>query len=145
MPDDATPEAVRPMRLEAYYYSFEPTGEEMVDRVLSAVACAGKAYHSTSSWSDEDCPPYEPFLRGDTCAAQIQNAAIDAAAEVTRLRAALATERRTVEELRVGLSEACDLCASLAEDAREYGSPPTEAIERWRTMATTKETTDGEA
>lgn len=77
------------MRLNAYYYSFEPTGVEEIDRILSAVACAGKAYHHTESWQDEvygldaegaKVPqPYEPFLRGWTVADWIQNAANDAA------------------------------------------------------------------
>lgn len=67
------------MRLNAYYYSFVPTGNEAIDRILSAVACAGKAYHHTGEWTDEIEEPYEPFLRGKTCAEWIQNAAIDAA------------------------------------------------------------------
>ena len=67
------------MRMRAYYYSFTPTGVEAIDRILSAVACAGKAYHHTDSWSDK-CDPYEDFLRGKTPAEWIQNAAIDAAA-----------------------------------------------------------------
>jgi hypothetical protein len=85
----------RPMRMDAYYYGFEPTGEECIDRVLSAVACAGKAFHHTQAWANEDCTDvamasrYEPFLRGNGAAEWIQNAAIDATAEVTRLRAAL--------------------------------------------------------
>ena len=42
-------------RMNAYYYSFEPTGCDPVDEILSAVACAGKAYHHTDSWDD---PPW---------------------------------------------------------------------------------------
>lgn len=49
-------------------------------------------------------------------------------AEVTRLRAALATERRTVEELRVGLGEATDAVCSLRSATRAD-------VERWRTLA----------
>ena len=66
------------MRLKAYYYEFEPTGVEEIDRILSAVACAGKAYHHTESWYDET-PSYELFFRGDNPIEWIQNAAHDAA------------------------------------------------------------------
>lgn len=37
----------------AYYYSLEPTGVEPVDSILKALAYAGKAYHSTSQWTDD--------------------------------------------------------------------------------------------
>jgi hypothetical protein len=67
------------MRLNAYYYSFHPTGDEMIDRILSAVACAGKAFHHTEDW-DTELHPYEDFLRGSTVVEWIQNAANDAAA-----------------------------------------------------------------
>ena len=68
------------MRLNAYYYAFEPTGVEAIDRILSAVACAGKAYHLTEDWG-EKTPPYEDFLRGECPIDWIQNAANDAAKE----------------------------------------------------------------
>lgn len=42
------------MRMNAYYYSFAPTGVEAVDRILSAVATAGKMYHSTEQWADRE-------------------------------------------------------------------------------------------
>lgn len=67
------------MRMRAYYFAFEPTGVEAVDRILSAVACAGKAYHHTESWRDET-PAYEEFFRGECPVDWIQNAANDAAA-----------------------------------------------------------------
>ena len=78
--------------MEAYYYSFESTGCEEIDRILSAVACAGKAFHHTDQWNDEiwdGTPedrrpdPYEPFLRGWTPIEWIQNAANDAAVAMT--------------------------------------------------------------
>lgn len=65
------------MRMNAYYYAFEPTGDAAIDRILSAVACAGKAYHHTDSWG-EKCDPYEGHV-GDTPIDWIQNAANDAA------------------------------------------------------------------
>ena len=39
--------------LEAYYYSFDPTGNDAIDRILMAVAWAGKAYHHTDMWNDD--------------------------------------------------------------------------------------------
>lgn len=72
------------MRLDAYYYGFEETGVPEIDRILSAVACAGKAYHHTESWGEEmtygtPTGAPEPFLRGKTPVEWIQNAAGDAA------------------------------------------------------------------
>ena len=40
------------MRMRAYYYSFTPTGCEPVDKILSAVASAGKGYHHTEDWGE---------------------------------------------------------------------------------------------
>lgn len=40
------------LRMNAYYYSFEKTGVVEIDRILSAVAMAGKAYHGTDQWGD---------------------------------------------------------------------------------------------
>lgn len=65
------------MRMEAYYYSFEPTGVPEIDRILSAVACAGKAYHHTEDWKDK-ANPY-PYHDGETPVEWIQNAANAAA------------------------------------------------------------------
>jgi len=39
-------------RLDAYFFSFEPTGVVEVDRILAAIARAGKAYHSTEMWDE---------------------------------------------------------------------------------------------
>ena len=66
------------MRLDAYYYGFDPTGNELIDRILSAVACAGKAYHHTEDWHETVDVPYEDFLRGECPQDWIQNAANDA-------------------------------------------------------------------
>lgn len=67
-----------PLRMNAYYYAFSSTGCYEVDRILSAVACAGKAFHNTDCWTDE-CAPYDGHV-GDTPAGWIQNAANDCAA-----------------------------------------------------------------
>jgi len=66
------------MRMKAYYYDFIKTGVPEIDRILSAVACAGQAYHHTEGWQDE-APPYDGH-RGDCPVDWIQNAANDAAA-----------------------------------------------------------------
>lgn len=69
------------LRFDAYYYSFEPTGVEQIDRILSAVACAGKAFHHTADWNDE--ADKRPGLDGTTPIEWIQNAANAAAKEWT--------------------------------------------------------------
>lgn len=68
----------KPLRMNAYYYGFTPTGMECIDRILSAVACAGKAYHHTDQWG-EPTPKYEECFRGDCPADWIQSMADDAA------------------------------------------------------------------
>lgn len=71
-----------PLRMNAYYYSFDPTGERVIDVVLSAVAWAGKAHHHTQYWTDTDL--------GESQVQQIQGAADNAAREVATLRARVA-------------------------------------------------------
>ncbi len=64
------------LRMNAYYYSFDPTGVPEIDMILSAVACAGKAYHHTDCWRDEcEWEPHE----GKSPVEWIQNAANKAA------------------------------------------------------------------
>lgn len=60
----------------AYYYSFDATGNEAIDKILHAVARAGKAYHNTSEWYEEDQYGGEPLV---SYAERIQIAANDAA------------------------------------------------------------------
>lgn len=69
----------QPLRMDAYYYGFEPTGVREIDVILSAVANAGKGYHHTRGWTDEDMGDQPPF-RGKSYVDWIQNAANDAAA-----------------------------------------------------------------
>lgn len=40
------------LRMNGYYIHFDLTGVVEVDRVLSAVACAGKGYHNTDGWTE---------------------------------------------------------------------------------------------
>ncbi len=65
-------------RLHAYYYAFDSTKCEPVDKILGAVACAGKAYHSTECWGDQT-PAYDDHT-GSHPIGWIQNAANEAAA-----------------------------------------------------------------
>lgn len=71
-------------RMEAYYYDFEPTKSAAVNKILGAVACAGKAYHHTQDWC-EKTSPYDDHT-GVSPAEWIQNAAIEAADEIERLK-----------------------------------------------------------
>jgi hypothetical protein len=45
---------VSDLRMNAYYYGFEKTGVIEIDKILSAVAIAGKAYHHTENWTNPD-------------------------------------------------------------------------------------------
>lgn len=67
------------MRMDAYYYAFDLTGCKSVDLILSAVACAGKGYHSTEFWND---PGHDD---GPSCIDQIQDAAKEAAKHIAEL------------------------------------------------------------
>lgn len=76
------------LRMHAYYFGFTPTGVELVDRVLSAVAHAGKGYHHTEDWLSNDIDDWDCF-RGGSYAGWIQCAASDAAASQRELLSAL--------------------------------------------------------
>ena len=78
-------------RMEAYYYSFDSTGCDPVDKILGAVACAGKSFHHTDDWYEHASP--QDDHTGGTPIDWIQNAAIEAAGEIERLRAAVAASR----------------------------------------------------
>lgn len=67
--------------MEAYYYGFDRTGVVDIDRVLAEVAWAGKAYHNTGSWNeDEDAG-------GETVVDRIQRTANEAATKIRELQA----------------------------------------------------------
>lgn len=61
--------------LNAYYYSFDPTGCDEVDAILEAVARAGKAFHCTSDWQEAD-------HTGEGVADRIQRVANELAAKL---------------------------------------------------------------
>lgn len=89
-PDAASHAAPRahPLKMNAYYFGFTPTGVELVDRVLSAVAHAGKGYHHTEDWAENNTENWDCF-RGHSYAEWIQRAAEDAAASQRELLEAL--------------------------------------------------------
>lgn len=66
------------LRMDAYYYAFDPTGVPEIDRILSAVAVAGKAYHHTEDWNEKPGLAWEGHV-GTSYVEYIQNAANDAA------------------------------------------------------------------
>lgn len=77
-------EALR-SRLDAYYYSFEETGVQVIDDLLHAVAWAGKASHHTSDWRDELwLTSYGPLRKGENWIALIQSLARDGADAIRR-------------------------------------------------------------
>jgi peptidyl-tRNA hydrolase len=86
-------------RMDAYYYSFDSTGVEVVDKILGAVACAGKAYHHTDDWMEET-NPYDDHT-GETPVEWIQNAAKEAAVRIEHLQKLL--EMRDVFIVKHGL------------------------------------------
>jgi hypothetical protein len=64
-------------RMDGYYIGFESTGDSYIDKILGAVACAGKAAHHTDGWND-DTRPYDDHTGRDPNE-WIQNAANEAA------------------------------------------------------------------
>jgi len=66
-----------PMRMDAYYYGFTPTGVDAIDRILCAVASAGRSFHNTEDWNNE-CGESN-FSIGNSPVEWIQNAANAAA------------------------------------------------------------------
>jgi len=86
------------IRMDAYYYGFSKTGERSVDVLLSAIACAGKAFHSTEDWLS-DCRTYEECHRGKTPVEWIQNAANDLAKEIKERRAPISVSDEVVEQM----------------------------------------------
>ena len=65
------------LNLNAYYYSFDRTGVLVIDRILAAVARAGKAYHHTEDWTDQ-------YPDGSPSQVELIQQAADSAAEEFR-------------------------------------------------------------
>ena len=96
-------------RLNAYYFGFDSTGSPAIDAILSAVAHAGKSYHHTEGWSDEDSRWGEDRSHVDV----IQAAAHEAAAQFAATEAARLTLRAQRDRV---LSVARDLVAAAPGD-----------------------------
>lgn len=96
MSDKHTPD----LRMDAYYYGFGLTGIHAVDLILSAVACAGKAFHHTDCWFDESTP-YEGHS-GSTPVEWIQNAGNAAAEQFAK-----------INSINVELLEVCEEFSAL--------------------------------
>lgn len=64
--------------MKAYHYEFDKTGFDTIDKILSAVACAGRAFHFTEDWNDEVEFGYGDH-EGTSPVEWIQNAANEAA------------------------------------------------------------------
>lgn len=76
------------LNLDAYYYSFEPTGVDAVDTILSAVANAGAGYHNTEDWREQRDDGSSPLSDMQTAAEKSAEAFRALLAEVERLRTA---------------------------------------------------------
>jgi len=85
--------------LLSYWFSFSETGSGCIDEILSQIARAGKAYHSTEYWTEsEDGDPSHADL--------IQDAAIRAANIIDRLADALTAANAREAALRKEAAEA---------------------------------------
>lgn len=89
------------MSFDAYYYSFEPTGNAAIDSVLEIVAQAGHGFHHTEDWRERynGLPSYEE---------QIQIAANKAALSIEAPVFANAAPGHYSELVRIGLKLLAD-------------------------------------
>lgn len=134
MSDMPTEERAASLRMDAYYYGFDETGVREVDLILSAVACAGKAFHHTSSWTADAYGGVPPAgHEGLTPLEWITNATTKAAAtireqgeEIERLTKERDEALSEVERLRESLCKLVkdadgELTASRSEAERLAG------------------------
>jgi len=122
------------LRMHAYYYGFDETQCYPVDKILSAVACAGKSFHNTEDW--EGKASSWPSHAGDSPIDWIQNAAIECAAYVGRIKiqledaqAAHAAQQKRVEELEAALILLIDT-ASMCDSWESFPSSSLEKAEQ---------------
>lgn len=83
--------------LNAYYYGFEPTGCDLVDAVLEQVARAGKAFHSTEDWNEEDTDGRSPAAKMQAAANASAQAILALIAENKKLRDEASTAKAQCE------------------------------------------------
>jgi len=124
--------------MDAYYYKFEETGADPIDKILGALICAG-AYR-TEYWNDYNTNSRDDYT-GNTPIERIQNAASEAAAYIDILKgqlkeaqlrelAALGQAQEHYEALQAArndaLAEAVNLVQKIMADyAAEKGSTKT--------------------
>lgn len=119
-----------PLRMDAYYFSFRPTGEVAIDRILSAVATAGKHFHHTQEWGES-----RTFTDGETEESCIQRAANEAAQALAAARQETAQQiAEKIEKAKWGLLDPTydfaardrnaivDECAALARETATKGT-----------------------
>ncbi|AAF80815.1 hypothetical protein [Pseudomonas phage D3] len=101
--------------LDAYYYGFDPTGCDLVDSVLEQVARAGKAFHSTDDWNEEDLDGLSPVDKMQAAANASAKTILALIAEVEHLRKDAARYRwlrdsctRQYDDMRRRLDAAAD-------------------------------------
>lgn len=95
-PQDATRES---LSMVAYNYSFEPTGNLVIDRILSAVARAGKASHDTEYWGDRS--------NGESYIDEIQNFANEAAIITTKIQDTLSNKNGDAARCQIAALKQC--------------------------------------
>lgn len=113
--DKGASEGAIDLRMNAYYYSFSKTGCYGVDRILSAVACAGKAFHNTDCWTEE-CAPYDGHV-GETPIDWIQNAANDCSAD---FKSAYEAGRKAERERCADICEQNATCEGIAQKIKAH-------------------------
>src|SRR5690554_5277463 len=88
-------------RMSAYFFGFDSTTSDAVNDVLAAVAFAGKAFHSTEQWGDDD---YMPFTMVDL----IQATANEAADHIAKVEAERDALREMVRRANLHIDPAVD-------------------------------------
>lgn len=102
------------LRMDGYYIGFGKTGVKLIDRILSAVACAGKAFHHTECWTDET-PAYEEVFRGKSPNDWIQCAANDAADLIRAISRAPSQPAPVVDDPSDAVAADCEKQATILE------------------------------
>lgn len=101
------------LRMDAYYYGFTDQKSPELQLVLSAVACAGKAFHHTEDWNDA-ASPYEGH-EGVTPIEWIERAAekADTALVETRDRLHAANNALTIAQIALRRISASDTASDI--------------------------------
>lgn len=85
--------------IRSKHFAFNATGDARIDKILLAVAKAGRAYHHTNDWNEECRDIGNDYgLEGDTPVEWIQNAANEAIRATSEEGEMLAAYAKMVEE-----------------------------------------------